>query len=229
MGPRELFKLCSINSIKHLIFIIFNYQLHFSPWQGRDDRRAAIPFVLMKQATLRRVALWIVTENTSDLRKRPVVSWSVPHHVARDKANAAAIDPVRHPYCCNRRLLFPLNHQLNLTEVHHSILLQHLAAITVLLARAALATHLNPYNLDDNTTRMNGLGKRTKGRGRHRGRGSKDGGGDFFSAGACTIALLAVKRGGTGAGASAGAEACGAGAEACGAGTGTLDFFWRRW
>jgi hypothetical protein len=81
------------------------------------------PLFLKKQASLRQVAgLWIVTENTCDLRKRPVVSWSVPHHVARDKANAAAIDPIRHPNCCNRRLLFPLNHQLNLTETHHNVL-----------------------------------------------------------------------------------------------------------
>ena len=137
MGPRELFKLGSINSIKHLIFIIFNYQLHFSPWQGRDDRSAAIPLVLKKYASLRRVAgLWIATKNTGDLRKRPVVSCGVPHHVARDKANAAAIDPIRHPNCCDCRLLFPLNHQLNLTEAHRHILLQHLAANLVLLAAA---------------------------------------------------------------------------------------------
>jgi hypothetical protein len=70
MGPRELFKLGSLNSIKHLIFIIFNYQLHFRPWQGRDDRRAAIPLVLKKHASFRRVAgLWIATKNTGDLRK----------------------------------------------------------------------------------------------------------------------------------------------------------------
>jgi hypothetical protein len=116
-------------------------------------------------------------------------------------------------------LLFPLNHQLNLTEAHHNVLLQHLAANLVLLARAALATHLRPYDLNNNTTRIDGLAKR-KGRGRHSGRGNKDGGGDFFSAGACAITLSAVKRGGTGAGASAGAAACGLGA-------GTLDFFWR--
>jgi hypothetical protein len=97
----------------------------------------------------------------------------VPHHVARDKANAAAIDPARHPNCCDRRLLFPLNHQLNLTEAHHNVLLQHIAAIIVLLARAALATHLRPYDLDYNTTRMDGLAKR-KGRGRHSGRGNED-------------------------------------------------------
>ena len=66
--------------------------------------------------------------NTGDLRKRPVVLCGVSHQVARDKANAAAIDPVRHPNGYNRRLLFPLNHQLNLTEVHHNVLLQHLAA-----------------------------------------------------------------------------------------------------
>jgi hypothetical protein len=85
----------------------------------------------------------------------------------------------------------------------------------VLLARAALATHLRPYDLDDNTTRMDGLAKQ-----KGRGRGNKDGGGDFFSAGACAIALSAVKRGGTSEGASAGAAACGSGA-------GALDFFWR--
>ena len=131
MGSRELFKsvVGNINSIKHIIFIMFNYQLHFSPWQGRDDRRAAIPFVLKKQASLRQVAgLWIATKNTGDLRKRPVVSCGVSHQVARDKANAAANDPVRHPNGYNRRLLFPLNHQLNLTEAHHNVLLQYLAA-----------------------------------------------------------------------------------------------------
>jgi len=165
-----------IISIKHFIFIIFNYQLHFSPWQGRDDRRAAIPFVLKKHASLRRVAgNWIATKNTGDLRKRPVVSSGMPYHVARDKANAAAIDPVRYPNCCDHRLLFPLNHQLYLTEAHHNVLLQHLAANIVLLARAALATHLSPYDLDDNTTRMEGLAKR-KGHGRHSGRGNEDGG-----------------------------------------------------
>ena len=73
-------------SNKHLIFIIFYYQLLFSLWQGRDDRRAAIPLVLKKHASLRRVAgLWIATKNTGDLRKRPVVSCGVSHHVARTK------------------------------------------------------------------------------------------------------------------------------------------------
>jgi hypothetical protein len=59
-------------------------------------------------------------------------------------------------------------------EAHHNVLLQHLAAIIVLLARAALATHLRPYDHDDNTTRMDGLAKQ-KGRGRHSGRGNEDG------------------------------------------------------
>ena len=62
-------------------------------------------------------------EVESEVRKRPVVSCGVSHHVARDKANAAAIDPARHPNCCDRRLLFPLNHQLNLLEAHHNVLL----------------------------------------------------------------------------------------------------------
>ncbi len=131
--------------------------LHCRPRQGRDDRRTAIPFVLKKHASLRRVAdLLIATKNTGDLRKRPIVFCGMSHHVARDKANAAAINPVRYPNRCDRCLLFPLNHQLNLMEAHHNVLLQHLAAILVLLARAALATHLCPYDLDDNTSRMDG-------------------------------------------------------------------------
>ena len=94
-----------------------------------------------------------------DLRKRPVVSCGVSHHVARDKANTAAIDPTPYPNCCDHRLLFPLNHQLNLMEAHHNVLLQHLAANLVLFARVALATHLHPYDLGDNTARMDGLAK----------------------------------------------------------------------
>ena len=74
-----------------------------------------------KKALLLRVAgLRICTKHASDLREHPVISCGVSHHVARDKANAAAIDPIYYPNCCNRRLLFPLNHQLNLTtEAHH--------------------------------------------------------------------------------------------------------------
>jgi hypothetical protein len=94
--------------------------------------------------------------------------------VARDKANAAAIDPIRYPNCCDCHLLFPLNHQLNLTEAHHHVLLQHLATNLVLLARAALATHLRPFDLDYNTAWMDGFAKQ-KGRGCHSGRGRKDG------------------------------------------------------
>jgi len=150
--------------------------LHCKPQQGRDDRRTAIPFVLKKHASLRRVAdLRIVAKNMGDLRKRPIVSSGMPHHVARDKANAAAIDPVGYPNCCDCHSLFPLNHQLNLMEAHHNIHLQNLAANLMLVARAALATHLRPSDIDDNTARMDGLAKQ-KGRGRHSGRGWKDGG-----------------------------------------------------
>jgi hypothetical protein len=38
--------------------------------------------------------------------------------VVRGKVNVAAINPIRYPNCCNCRLLFPLNHQLHLTEAH---------------------------------------------------------------------------------------------------------------
>ena len=88
-----------------------------------------------KQATLYQVAgLRISTKNVGDLCECPVVLRGMPHHVARDKANAAAMDPVYHPNhrdCC---LLFPLHHQLHLTESQHHILLQHLAVHLVLLA-----------------------------------------------------------------------------------------------
>ena len=84
------------------------------------------------------------------------ISCGVSHHVARDKANMEAFDPIHYPNCCNRRLLFPLNHQLHLTEAHHHVLLQHLAENLVLLIQAALATHLRPYNLNENTAWMDG-------------------------------------------------------------------------
>ena len=64
----------------------------------------------------------------------PSSQLKVSHHVARDKANAAAINPVRYPNCCDRHLFFPLNHQLNLTEAHHNVRLQNLAANLVLVA-----------------------------------------------------------------------------------------------
>ena len=45
----------------------------------------------------------------------------------------------------------------------------------MLLTQTALATHLLPYNLDENFAQMNGIVKK-KGRGRHSRRGKKDGG-----------------------------------------------------
>ena len=48
------------------------------------------------------------------------------------------INPICYPNCCDCCLLFPLNHQLHLTEVQHHVLLQHLATNLVLLARMAL-------------------------------------------------------------------------------------------
>ncbi len=51
--------------------------------------------------------LRISTKNAGDLREQPVVSCGVSHHAARDEANAAAIDPIRYPNCCDPCLLFP--------------------------------------------------------------------------------------------------------------------------
>jgi hypothetical protein len=81
--------------------------------------------------------------------------------------------------------------------------------------RVALATHLRPYDLEDNTARMDGLAKQ-KGRRRNSGPGRKDGGGRLLHRWtACATALSTVTRG------------TGAGAVACRAGTGTLEFLWR--
>ena len=81
-------------------------------------------------------------------------------HVARDKANAAAVDPIGYPNCCNCRLLFPLNHQLQFLKAHNHVLLQHFAANLVFLTRMALATHRCPYDLDKHTAQIDGLVKR---------------------------------------------------------------------
>ena len=112
----------------------------------------------MEQASLRQVAgLRIVTQNAGDLHESPIVSCGVLHHVVRDKANAAAIDPIGYPNCRDHRLLFPHNHQLQFAKAHDHVLLQHFPANLVLLALTALATHCRPYDLDKNTARMDGL------------------------------------------------------------------------
>ena len=161
----------------------------------------------MKQASLRRVAgLRIRTQNAGDLRERPVVSRGVFHHVARDKANAAAIDPIRYPNCCDRCLLLPLNHQLHLVEEHNHVLLQHLTANLVLLVQMALTTHCRPYNINENTARMDGLVE-PKGHGRRSGRGRKDGGGYFSTDARATAPSTATRGVGPSAAAGAGAAA----------------------
>ena len=169
----------------------------------------------MEQASLRRVAgLRIVTQNVGDLRERPVISRGVLHHVARDKANMAAINLVGYPNCCDYHLLFPLNHQLHLAEAHNHVLFQHNTTNLVLLTQTALATNRPPYNLDKNTAWMDGLIKQ-KEHGCHSGRRRKDRGG-FFSAGAHVPAPSTPTRG-AGAGATAGA----------GIASGFAALFWR--
>jgi hypothetical protein len=87
------------------------------------DARQYPLFLKNKRRSIESQGLSIATKNTGDLPKRTVISCGVSHHEARDKANVAAIDPARHPNCCDCRLLFPLNHQLNLLEAHHNVLL----------------------------------------------------------------------------------------------------------
>ena len=158
----------------------------------------------MKQALLHRVTgLRIITQNAGDLRERPIILHGMLHHVARGKANVAAIDPIGYSNCRSRHLIFPLNHQQQFAEAHNHVLLQHLAANLVLLAQTTLGTHHRPYNLDKNTTRMDGLVKQ-KGHGCRSGHGKKDRGGFLFSTGARATAPLTPTRG-AGAGAAAGA------------------------
>ena len=117
----------------------------------------------MEQASIRQVAgLRIVTQNAGDLRKRLIVSRSVLHYVVREKANRAAINPTGYPNCRDCHLLFPLNHQLQFAEAHNHVLLQHIAANLVLLARTALTTHHRPYDFNENTTWMDGLVERQR-------------------------------------------------------------------
>ena len=82
-------------------------------------------------------------------------------------------------------------------EAHHHILLQHLAANLVLLAQAALATHLRPYDLDENTAWIDGLVKQ-KGHGRHSGRDRKDRGGLILHRCACRSLVGGNKSNGRG-------------------------------
>ncbi len=84
------------------------------------------------------------TENMVDLPQRSVITRDVLCHVAREEVNTAAINPICHPHTINCPLLPPLNHDLHLPKAHHHILCNHLTAIDVLLARAALALVVHP-------------------------------------------------------------------------------------
>ena len=208
-------------SNKHLIFIIFNYQLLFSLWQGRYDRRAAIPFVLKKHASLCRVAGLRIAQ-----APRRIVRRVSPCGKGQSQRGSNRSRPspklLRSPS--------PLSPQPS-TESYGGAP-QRPPPSPRRKSRAPRMSgpgNSSPSLRSRRQYHTDGWARQTK-RARAPQR-ARRGGGDFlFSAGACTIASLsAVKRGGTGAGASAGAAACGAGAAACGAGAGTLDFFWRRW
>jgi hypothetical protein len=90
----------------------------------------------------------IPVENAGNLRKRSVVASGVPHHVAREEADTAAIHPLGHPNHFNCLLLLSVLHQLHRTEAENNVLLQHLIpAQLVLLAQVAPAAHLQPHYL----------------------------------------------------------------------------------
>ncbi len=52
----------------------------------------------------------IPVENAGNLRERSVVVSSVPHHVAREEADTAAIHPLDHPNHFNCLLLLSVHH-----------------------------------------------------------------------------------------------------------------------
>jgi hypothetical protein len=76
---------------------------------------------------------WIPIENAGNLRKRSVVASGVPHHVAREEANMAAIHPLGHPNHFNCLLLLSIHHQLNRTEADNNVLLQNLIPAQLML------------------------------------------------------------------------------------------------
>ncbi len=104
----------------------------------------SVPMVYMICAAFRTVAVSrIPVENVGNLSERSIVASGVPHHVAREEANTAAIHPLGHPNHLNRLRLLSVHPQLHRTEADHNVLLQHLiSAQLVLLARAAPAAHL---------------------------------------------------------------------------------------
>ena len=97
----------------------------------------------------------IPVENAGNLRKRSIVASRMPHHVAREEADMAAIHLLGHPNHFNCLLLLSVHHQLHCTEADNNILLQHhIPAQRVLLAQAAPAAHLRPHNLHKDARSM---------------------------------------------------------------------------
>jgi hypothetical protein len=63
----------------------------------------------------------IPVENVGNLRERSVVASGVPHHVAREEANTAAIHPIGHPNRFNCLFLLSVHHQLHHTEADNNV------------------------------------------------------------------------------------------------------------
>ena len=77
-------------------------------------------------------------ENTGVLHHHSIVACGMPHHVAREEANMAAINAITYPICRDRHLLAPVNQNLHLAQVHHHVAGQHLVTVVgVLLTKAA--------------------------------------------------------------------------------------------
>ena len=147
----------------------------------------------MEQVSLRQVAgLHVVAQNTGDLRKSPVISCSVLHHVARDKANAAAIDPIGYPNFCDCHLLFPRNHQLQFAK--HTTTSSFNTRLQI-----SCSLHKQPWQLTVIPTILTRIPHGWMGSSNHKGTDAAAGTEGrtvvgFFSAGGRTAALLTPTR-----------------------------------
>ena len=90
----------------------------------------------------------IRTKNLCRLLESPVESPGMLYHVALQKTDPTAINPVGHPIAGDGGLLLPINQNLLLPETDQSILRDNRPAHIVLLTRAATISPLNPHNLD---------------------------------------------------------------------------------
>jgi hypothetical protein len=68
--------------------------------------------------------------------------------MAGKETNVTAIDALIHSIKCDRCLLFARNDHLHPTKPHHHVELQHLAALTMALARSALILGRNSNDIN---------------------------------------------------------------------------------